>query len=346
MSKFPTSYAKIHALFCALVLIGCGESSLDLPSFPSEEASSSSQLAPVEPSSSSAKLVFCRLSDGSCAELESSVCLDLVGKGVASVVSVCESQVSSSSSEAVPLEPSSSSVILVSCQLVDGNCVELETSTCLDLVSKSMATLVSMCGVQTFSSSSNESNLRLSSSSVSMNDFEIFIDARDQQEYPYLVVGGLLWMKYNLNYSDNGIVGACYGDTEAGCEDGYGRHYTWDEVLTYSLCPSGWRLPTADEVRKIAFGCSDECLWSNGTYSSQDAVNFMTGGNYNTNSSYPPLGWKDREEPQNHGFYWTADESYIVVDSYNSVYEVQQTEVQTGDQGRMSIKCVTDSNGI
>ena len=159
--------------------------------------------------------------------------------------------------------------------------------------------------------SSSSSNAGTSSSSGSNFDRDVFIDPRDGKEYKFEVSPtGQLWMSENLNYSRNNTLGYCYGvdidganphQDASGCDNGYGRIYEWsvamDNNSSQGLCPDGWHIPTADEWSSIT---------DNPTYcgSINMSNNFcISAGNYNTNSQYPPLGWKERDFS---GFYWTS----------------------------------------
>jgi uncharacterized protein (TIGR02145 family) len=159
--------------------------------------------------------------------------------------------------------------------------------------------------------SSSSNNAGTSSSSRSNFDRGIFIDPRDGKEYKFEVsLTGQLWMSENLNYSRNNTLGYCFGvdidgtnphQDASGCDNGYGRIYEWSVAMDgnspQGLCPDGWHIPTESEWSSIT---------DNPTYcgSINMSNNFcISAGNYNTNSQYPPLGWKERNYS---GFYWTS----------------------------------------
>lgn len=93
---------------------------------------------------------------------------------------------------------------------------------------------------------------------------EIFIDPRDNREYPTVMIGNQCWMTRNMNIGtalyygqssfNNGIIEKlCYDYSNINCEQ-YGGLYTWDEAMNYSLlqgaqgiCPDSWHIPTETE---------------------------------------------------------------------------------------------------
>lgn len=71
------------------------------------------------------------------------------------------------------------------------------------------------------------------------------IDQRDQQIYALTTIGGVHWMAENLKYKPKKGV-YCDNDGTDMCKT-YGSFYTY--AVAQSACPTGWRLPTADEVK-------------------------------------------------------------------------------------------------
>ena len=63
------------------------------------------------------------------------------------------------------------------------------------------------------------------------------------ETYRTIQFAGLEWMADNMNYDADGS--HCYNDDKKYCEE-YGRLYTYETAKT--ICPEGWRLPTASEV--------------------------------------------------------------------------------------------------
>lgn len=79
------------------------------------------------------------------------------------------------------------------------------------------------------------------------NRYGEILDERDGQVYKTTVIGEQTWLAQNLNY-DTLDVSRCYGDSEENCHK-YGRMYLVETAK--NACPSGWRLPTRDEVNVL-----------------------------------------------------------------------------------------------
>ena len=109
----------------------------------------------------------------------------------------------------------------------------------------------------------------------SKGSYSYFEDVRDGHVYTYRSVKGVYWMVDFLKYNISSTQTVCPNASDAMCES-RGRIYNWaaamDSAGVFSndgrgcgygkkcspngivrgACPSGWRLPTADEVTKAA----------------------------------------------------------------------------------------------
>jgi len=93
---------------------------------------------------------------------------------------------------------------------------------------------------------------------------DIFIDERDDQQYPTVLIGEQCWMAKNMNVGNqidtsvqqlpnDEIERYCYNNDGAYCNE-YGGLYTWDEMMQYNtaestqgVCPNGWHIPSDAE---------------------------------------------------------------------------------------------------
>ena len=64
--------------------------------------------------------------------------------------------------------------------------------------------------------------------------------------YDFVELGGLKWMKKNLNIKT--ADSRCYDNADSNCVK-YGRLYTWNSAKT--VCPSGWRLPDTSDWNRL-----------------------------------------------------------------------------------------------
>ena len=73
-----------------------------------------------------------------------------------------------------------------------------------------------------------------------------FTDPRDNQTYPTVAIGKMVWMARNLNWA--GRESYCYENRQENC-DANGRLYRWEVAL--AACPDGWHLATEDEWQAL-----------------------------------------------------------------------------------------------
>lgn len=85
-----------------------------------------------------------------------------------------------------------------------------------------------------------------------------FTDIRDGQSYKWArYKDSTIWMVENLNFKSEDSW--CYDNNSDNCAK-YGRLYTWQAAK--EACPSGWRLPTDNEWKKMANAYGGYYDWS------------------------------------------------------------------------------------
>ncbi len=105
---------------------------------------------------------------------------------------------------------------------------------------------------------------------------DTFKDSRDGQTYKWVrLKDGKKWMTQNLNYKTKDSW--CYDEKNSNC-DKYGRLYTWQAAK--KACPSGWRLPSDDEWRKMTkyYGGADEDVNDGGKAAYKNLIQGGTSG--------------------------------------------------------------------
>ena len=126
-----------------------------------------------------------------------------------------------------------------------------------------------------------------------------FIDPRDQQVYPTVLINGLYWMTENLNWSAPGSYP--YNNSTAE-EQIYGRLYPYAQAAQSFTQPTPppppWRLPSAADWNNLINAVGQTpyaALVQGGT----TGFNALLGGQCDNNGTYSQLG--------NWGCYWTSD---------------------------------------
>lgn len=117
--------------------------------------------------------------------------------------------------------------------------------------------------------SNNGSKIERKDDYITVRTCPVAVADEEGNFYDTKGIGSYCWMTENLNIgvringdlgaqTDNGIIEKfCYDDDDANC-DTYGGLYQWDELMQYTtgdgvqgLCPSGWHVPSRDELRNL-----------------------------------------------------------------------------------------------
>ena len=140
---------------------------------------------------------------------------------------------------------------------------------------------------------------------------EILMDSRDSTEYKTVEIDGVRWMAYNLDYDTKDS-----NSIESKLAKNGGRFYSWDSAI--NACPSGWRLPTLSEWKKLvaAFGGDSSAIMNlkSRSWGGVDSVGFsaLPAGRYNAQTH----GIKDSDKSASWWTYTMENERKIFVVSF------------------------------
>jgi len=149
-----------------------------------------------------------------------------------------------------------------------------------------------------------------------------FVDERDGQVYPAVLIGEQCWMAKNLNIgtvingnspqTNNAIIEKyCYNNTPQQCTV-YGGLYQWNEMMNYNynqsiqgICFNGWHIPTTGELSTLldnlgGVGVAGGKMKSQGTnywYPPNEGADNSSGfsalpGGIKSGSTFLDLGYK------------------------------------------------------
>ena len=169
-----------------------------------------------------------------------------------------------------PSDGSSSSV----CEDCDDGSSSSAKSSSSSAKSSSSATLANPCKTET------EDNC----------EYGELVDDRDGQTYKTVKIGDQVWMAENLNYE--GGDSYCYNDSAEYCEE-YGRLYTW--VSARDACPTGWHLPTREDLDTLLSTVGGDSLAGNAlkSFAGWNRAEDEGNGVDSYGFSGSPAGWMD-----------------------------------------------------
>jgi len=170
-----------------------------------------------------------------------------------------------------------------------------------------------------------------------------FTDTRDKKNYKTIKIGIQTWMAENLNYAVEGS--KCYDNKPANC-DKYGMLYDWNTAM--KACPSGWHLPSKDELDALLNYADGTKLkatsgWnsnSNGSGNGNGTDNYgfsaLPGGYGNSDGNFFSVG--------NLGFWWGSSSD----GSHSAYYRSMNNGTPYGlpfyyeKSNLLSVRCLQD----
>jgi len=134
--------------------------------------------------------------------------------------------------------------VFVDCQLVSYNADGVDNGTCEKYSTYSVRCLQDNAN---YAAKAAEAEAKAKAEALKAKASESsFTDSRDNKTYKTVKIGEQVWMAENLNIDLPSS--KCYNDDPANCTK-YGRMYNWETAK--SACPSGWHLPSYDEIKKL-----------------------------------------------------------------------------------------------
>lgn len=178
---------------------------------------------------------------------------------------------------------------------------------------------------------------------------ESFKDSRDNQTYAAVQIGEQCWMAENLNYATS--QGSwCYDESPANCNN-YGRLYSWD-AANGNICPSGWRLPTDADWRKLetTLGMSSSDASSIGWRGSDEGTKLKVNGT--TGFNVLMAGKKDPGnmpfgDLNTFAYFWTSTTNADVPSkAWRRTFSPSESRIFRGDFPKdyyFSVRCIKDN---
>ena len=170
---------------------------------------------------------------------------------------------------------------------------------------------------------------------------ETLVDSRDSTEYKTVEIDGVRWMAYNLNYDTNDS-----NSVESKLPKNGGRFYSWDRAI--NACPTGWRLPTLAEWKKMIsiFGGDSSAIMNlkSRSWGGVDSVGFsaLPAGRYNAQTH----AIKDSDKGASWWTYTMENERKIFVVGFGT--EKNEINFHSENNGSFhSVRCVKiKENGV
>ncbi|MBO4435561.1 MAG: hypothetical protein J5791_01600 [Fibrobacter sp.] len=170
---------------------------------------------------------------------------------------------------------------------------------------------------------------------------ETLVDSRDSTEYKTVEIDGVRWMAYNLNYDTKDS-----NSVESKLPKNGGRFYSWDHAI--NVCPTGWRLPTLTEWKKMVavFGGDSSAIMNlkSRSWGGVDSVGFsaLPAGRYNAQTH----AIKDSDKGASWWTYTMENERKIFVVGFGT--EKNEINFHSENNGSFhSVRCVKiKENGV
>jgi uncharacterized protein (TIGR02145 family) len=164
----------------------------------------------------------------------------------------------------------------------------------------------------------------------------VFTDVRDNKRYKVIIMGKMIWMADNLNYSAKESF--CYDNKPENC-DKYGRLYDWD--LAQTICPFPWRLPSDEDWMHLIESTGNSKIAGEKLKSKQ----YWTGTD-NYGFSALPGGFTKAQgftEKDDIGYWWTSD-SYGPYGKYKFMTSERDSVAssQYSKSMGLSVRCAMD----
>ena len=222
------------------------------------------------------------------------------------------------------------------------------------LVSSSSATPKDVVLSSSEKSSSSETSVSSSSSAAVSNvEYGTLADSRDGKNYKTVKIGNHTWMAENLNYDNSATATGsidssfCYDGIPANCTK-YGRLY--QEYAATTVCPEGWRLPTASDWRdltttaKSEFGDDNGSLRAVGQWENTIFGDNVTATNASGFSALP-AGYRAKTgECDGEGtkaYFWGEDNMNHYAWILSNQYDMEKESMQRG-YFAYAVRCVKD----